>query len=420
VLWLFGDALLRGRVLFFRDITYYSYPNLVFLATWVRRGIWPLWNPAADAGGPFLIAYPPDLLLAGALGAGGALHWGVALHLYGALLGTTLLGRRLGLGMWSSWLAGTCYGLSGYVLSTINLLPLFQASAWVPWVLWAFLGLLIAPSMQRAVLLSIVATMQLATLGVEAAAQTLLAGLLLGARAELLRGRLRLLVSPLALASILCLLLSAPVLLGVRAVSANTQRGKGFTTEQALGYSAAPAVLAEAVLPRFHGDVHSSSNLGYWGQPFHPDGYPYLLSLYLGPAFLGLALRAGRSRLWCLAGAGVLLSLGSQGPLESLMAALHLPFRGPIKFFLLTTIAIALLAGFGLERILATSRPARGMLLTGLIPLLMAGALAQSPDASVAILGRLVPEALAPEDEVEVPVEQIAQFERVHPAEVVL
>ena len=50
----------------------------------------------------------------------------------------------------------------------------------------------------------------------------------------------------------------------------------------------------EAVWPRFLGDPHTMTDLGFWGQPFFPDGYPYFVSLYLGPLVLALALCAGR------------------------------------------------------------------------------------------------------------------------------
>jgi len=51
---------------------------------------------------------------------------------------------------------------------------------------------------------------------------------------------------------------------------------------------------------------------GYWGQPFFPEGFPYLLSLYLGPCVLLLAALAGRHaramRLWALVAVGLLMS----------------------------------------------------------------------------------------------------------------
>jgi len=394
VLWLFGECLFRNRVPYFRDITFYYLPNDVFLARWLRSGLWPLWNPEADAGAPFLVAYPVDLFLTWALGARGGLIGGILLHLYLALCGATSLARRLGLGAWAAWLAGALYGLSGFVLSTINLRPLFEASAWAPWVLSAFLSLLAKPSLRAAAALGAVSGLQLATLGVEIAAQTALAGLaLVPGRAALREPRRQVC---LALAGVLAVLLAAPALLGARALTRDRQRAAGFTREQALGHSASPVVLAEALLPRFFGDVHSSSDAGYWGQPFFPEGYPYLVSLYVGPACLVLALFGRKPRLLGLAVVGVLLSLGANGPLGPLMGALMTSFRGPVKFFFLATLALSLLAAHGLERLAARDRPARTFLLCGAAPLLGALMLVLAPEASLAWLGRLVPEALSP------------------------
>ena len=98
-------------------------------------------------------------------------------------------------------------------------------------------------------------------------------------------------------------------LLGARALIEGTQRAAGFAPRDALAWSASPMVLLDALLPRFFGDVHTFSDLGYWGQPFFPDGYPYILSLYLGPCVLLLAALAGRRapapRLWVLVAIGV-------------------------------------------------------------------------------------------------------------------
>ena len=106
VLWLFEGALFEGRVFFFRDIFCYYFPNYVFLEGSLRQGIWPLWNPTSDGGGPFLMADPTDLVLVGLLGAQKALRLALPLHVLLAMCGATLLGRRLGAGAWGAWAAG--------------------------------------------------------------------------------------------------------------------------------------------------------------------------------------------------------------------------------------------------------------------------------------------------------------------------
>ena len=80
-LWVFAPALWGGRILYFRDISTYFYPNLVFLGRSLAAGVFPLWNPAADAGTPFLMVYPLDIVLVAIGGAGFALAVGPPLHM---------------------------------------------------------------------------------------------------------------------------------------------------------------------------------------------------------------------------------------------------------------------------------------------------------------------------------------------------
>lgn len=270
------------------------------------------------------------------------------------------------------------------MLSTL-LFPVFLAGAWSPWILWVYLKLLESPRRGRLAGLAALGALQLSTLGGEVVVQTALVALVLRpprlARRELL-----------ALAVAVALLLAAPVLLGARALLEGTPRGAGFDREAGLSFSAPPLVLLEALLPRFLGDVHTFSDAGYWGQPFFPGGSPFVLSLYLGPCVALLTLFAGRSRLWPLAVLGVLLSLGAHGPLEWLLVPLLRPFRVPVKFFFLTTLAACLLAGRGLDRLLRGEREARPWALAPGAALILAGlVLLVSPEAPARLFGSIAP-----------------------------
>jgi hypothetical protein len=344
-LWLFGGLLGGQRVLYFRDLSTQFRPDHEFLARSLAQGVWPLFNPLVDGGAPCLFAYPFDLLFAGVFGGGGPTGPGVAFHLLVALTGATWLGRLRGLDWLGAWLAGSVYGLSGCVLSCVNLLPLFQAAAWAPWVVAAFLALVERPCWRSAAVLALLGALQGSTLAADIVVQTVAAGLLLAPPA-FWRGR----GLPQAIgAAVLAGLMLAPVGAGLVDLLAGTERGAGYSATSALQYSAGPLVLAEAGFPRFFGDVHAFSDLGFWGQPFFPQGYPYLISLYLGPLVLGLALAGARRRLATLAALGVLLALGSYGPLGPLLGEALRFLRHPVKFFLLTTLAVALMAGVAVD-----------------------------------------------------------------------
>jgi len=349
-LWLFAGLLFEGRMLFFRDLTYYYYPNYVFVAGAMGQGVWPLWNPTSDAGAPFLMAYPLDLLLVAALGPRGALAAGPPLHVWLAMCGATRLARSVGASAWGAWAAGLFFGASGFVLSSVNLCELFHAVAWAPWVVAAMVAVAQAPSGRAVGALAVLAAVQLSTLSAEVVLQTALAGALL----TRVRLRLRTLAALLAAAT-LTALLAAPVLLGVRALVEGTHRTQGLPPASAFAFSARGPVLVEALLPRLFGNVHSFSDAGYWGRPFFPSGQPYLLSMYLGLGVLVLALaagyREGRWRWWLLAGVGVALALGSHGPLAGPLAPLMKMFRSPVKFAFMADLALCVLAGLGLDRI---------------------------------------------------------------------
>ena len=392
VAWLFAGPLFAGRVLYYRDIGVNVYPDFVFVSRQLHHGIWPLWHPGADAGAPFLMAYPVHLLLLLAGGPRVTLALSPPLHLLLAMAGTAALARRLGASPAGSAVAGGVFGLSGYMLGSV-LLPVFLAAAWAPLAAERFLALVEAPSPRRTAALALVLALQASTFGAEAVVGTAILALALRPRLPGGRGALAV-GGGLLLAS--CL--AAPALLGTAAMLAGTARGHGFVPQVALSYSTPAPALLEAVLPRFFGNPHTFSDTGYWGQPFYPNGSPYFLSLYLGPVALLLAACAGwrgRVRLWGLAALGVLVSLGAHGPLGALLAPLMGPLRGAVKFFLLTTLAIALLAGLGVDRARAARRPWLA-LAPGALLLCAALAAKTAPSGCAGALARLIPAAGGP------------------------
>jgi hypothetical protein len=348
VFWLFGGALVSGRLLFFRDLSSFYAPWYAFASEALHHGLWPLWNPTVNAGEPFLLAYPVDLLLIRIGGWRAMLGVGQALHLLIALVGTTFLARRLGIGTAGAWLAGAAYGLGGFLLSLVDLGFLYQSAAWAPWVIAAYLGALRRPTPRRLAALAALVALQTSTLGAEVILQTAFVALVLGYEPERRQAWRMLRVG--GSAALLATLLAAPALLGTRALVEGSSRAAGFSGRQLVAFSLHPVVLLEALLPRWLGDVHAFSDADYWGRAFFPQGFPYFVTLYLGVPVLLLAAQARRPRrLWALAVLGLVLATGAYGPLVDLVGV-GLPLRGPQKFFFLTHLALALLAGFGLDR----------------------------------------------------------------------
>lgn len=395
--WLFGGALLRGELVYFRDLSSYYAPLYAFASRALSAGLWPLWNPTANAGEPFLLAYPLDLLLILTGGWRAALGVGQALHLLLALFGMTALARSLGLRPAGAALAGAVYGLGGPFLSLLDLGYLYQAAAWSPWVVAATLWAARRPTPRSIGLLALLLALQVSTLGAEVIVQTVLVSAVLACERPLRQAAPRLLRLGVG-SGLLAVLLAAPVLLGARALLAGTSRGRGFMADQALAFSLHPALLLDALLPAWLGKVHGFDDADLWSRAYFPTGFPYFVTLYLGLPVLLIAAQARRPRrLWALAAAGVLIGLGEFGPLGLLGRGLSLPLRGPQKYIFLTHLALALLAGFGLERG-ARERPGPArvawLLIPGLALCLLALGLRASPE-TVRSLGASVIAGLA-------------------------
>jgi hypothetical protein len=343
-----SDVLILGRVPYFRDVSTYYYPQYAFTASSLQQGVWPLWNPTADAGAPFLLAYPVELILLAALGARRTLMLSPPLHVWLAMCAATALAYELGWSRRSAWLSGAAFGLSGVFQSSLNLVPLSQGAAWAPLVVAAYLRCCRSPGARAAAALGALAALQASTLAGEIVAQTALFALALTPSVPT-RAQWR----ALGGAGLLALALAAPVACGLSALLEGTSRASGFGAREVLTWSAHPLVLAEMGWPRFLGDPHTMTDLGYWGQRFFPDGYPYLISLYLGPLVLALAVCAGRqgARLWGLAAVGALFALGAHGPLAAVLPVVAPFFRAPVKFLFTVTLALALLAGRGNDAI---------------------------------------------------------------------
>lgn len=392
--WVFAGALFGGRVLYLRDISSQYYPDWVFTADSLRLGIWPLWNPTILAGTPWLAAYPPDLALLLAGGADLALRLGPPLHVLLAMQGAAALARRLGAAPLGAFSAGAVYGLSGALLSLVNVLhPQLPGAAWLPWVVALALDFCERATARRGVALACATASMASSLAAEAGMHAAIFVLLLVPAGLLARRALR-----LALAAGLAGLLLAPMLAAAAALLSGTARGAGFSPAESLTFSASLPVLIEGLLPGFLGDVHTASGGTYWGGAYSPTGFPFLLSVYLGPVALTLAALGRGTRLRFAVALFVLLAIGGHGPLGWLVGRLAY-VRAPVKFLVPASLALALLAGLGIER--ARREPRRALavpaLALGGLLLALALALRLSPELPARTLGSLLPPLASPE-----------------------
>jgi hypothetical protein len=355
----FLAGLLAGHCFYFRDLSLQFFPLRRFVVEGLRAGELRFWNPYVHEGVPLAlppVAYPFDLLQ-GLLPHEAGFSLLLALHVPLAALAFFALGRSLGLSRLAAAGSGIVYALGGFCLSTLNLYVYLQAVAWAPLVVRGLRSAAAGGRREVAGAAVLVAVM-LSTTGVEIVGQTFVIAVVLAAGTPAGLGRL-------AAAILLGGALGGAVVLPMSALVADSARAGGFPTEVVLAHSVHPITFLQVVIAGLFGDPYDLAER-WWGMNFFPRGFPYFLSLYLGPAALALAAVAVAARqpwsrrLTLLAGVAALACLGRWAGLETLVEAA--PFlralRFPSKAFFTVHFAVALLAGLGLAA-LARGREGR-------------------------------------------------------------
>jgi hypothetical protein len=366
-----------ARLLIFRDaqITHWPWHRVATAA--LDAGEVPFINAAASGGQP-LLANPnavllyPTFLLERVLAPEAAFNLHYLLHIFWAFLGARVLARRLGMGDAPSFVAGVAFAFSGMVLSYGSAFMNSSAAAsWLPWCAAAFLD--VARANGRRALLSAGTATGLA-LGLQLLAGepalsllTLVFGgvLVLSVSLTAPRGertaRLAAALCASAGAGLLALALAAPLLLPLRAVFPLTYRGQHLYSERASGAAAFSASRAiEWLFPRFGGDPDLLGGGANWIRTVALDDVVYIWCVTLGIVpLLVLCLAALRKDFWdrrsaALAAGGILALLFSFGfslPFYRLIYSVEAlrKLRYPIKFYLLTTLCTALLAGLAAD-----------------------------------------------------------------------
>jgi hypothetical protein len=363
----FLGGALSGGSLYFRDLALYFLPLRRMALEGLRSGRVPFWNPYLHEGVPLslpAVGYPFDLLqLLRPDEAGISLV--LALHVPLAAVGFYVLARRLlaapGLPAAGGALA---YALGGFLLSMANLYVYLEAAAWAPLVVLALAEVVTSGRARAVAAAGLAVGIALSTTGIEIVAQAVAVGLALGRWPR--RGRRVRALGGSGAAVALGALLAAPVLAFLAAQVAGSARSRGFETDVVLAHSVHPFSLLQVLVAGLFGDV---SNLAgeWWGQNFFPRGFPYVLSLYLGPAALALAgvgamtRHALSRRLVTLTFVGLVLCLGRWSGLTAIVDAVPGldAFRYPVKAFFTVHLALALLVALGLSSLLASDSRGR-------------------------------------------------------------
>jgi hypothetical protein len=370
--------ILGARRLVFRDAQITHWPWRRVAIESLASGSVPFVNDAASGGEP-LLANPnavllyPTLLLEKVFAPAAAFNLHYLIHVLWAFFGARALARRLGLAPGGAFFAAVAFAFSGIMMSYGSAFANSGAAAsWLPWCAAAGLDLARAGDTRRRLLsgCAVAIAFGLQALAGEPAISllTLLFTAFLGAletfgeRGKRLARAGKFLAGG-AVAGLLAAALASPLLLPLLAVFPLTYRGQHLYSERAFGASPFAAWRAlEWLFPRFNGDPGALGAGAHWQYALHSGDIVYIWCVTFGVIPLLAILIAGLSRdfwtrraVWLGGGAlvSLLFSFGTALPLYRLLYAA--PFlrrlRYPIKFYLLTTLCVALLSGLAVERL---------------------------------------------------------------------
>lgn len=354
-----------GRVVYQRDVHLVWHAQVEGFVRAVAGGAWPLWDPVPSFGQPLLadpsamISYPPTWL--NLLMPAWAYYSVFAVtHLAWTALGMFLLARRWRMSEAAAAVAAAAWGLSGPVLSFVNLWHHFAGAAWIPWVFLAAQRALAARTARGVLVWCAAMTAQVLAGSADMAIMTGLAIALYAAtryvrwRRPLCR-RNRAILGRGALAVAATAALSA--VMWAPALEVALRSARRALPEQVRTYwSVHPLGMLQSLVP----DLWQGMALSDAARAaMFESREQFLASLYLGASTLALvaaALLAGRRPrrryLALLALGAALVALGRHAPFYPAIVAALPPLRMvryPTKAFIIVAFAWALLCGTGFE-----------------------------------------------------------------------
>lgn len=396
VLVLFREAL-AGGVLYRRDIHQIWVPQVEAFVTAVAGGALPLWDPSPAFGQP-LLADPSSQVLYPATWLNLVLQpWRYyTLFALGHVLFSVLccfaLARRWGLSRLASATAAAVWGLSGPLVSLVDLWHHFASACYLPLVFLVAGPAFVTRKARDVVRLGLVLSLQILAGSADVAAMTIVALAIWAAVVHVRWGEWRE-ASGIALAAALPVVLAGVISAGLwvaalEAVSRSSRQA--LPAETRTYWSLHPVGLVEILLAGVPGALPLSPHAR---EALTEGREPFLASLYLGLpclAFVGMALSlpGGSRRRWALVAIGLgalLVALGRHAPFYDLAVGLVPPLRVlryPVKAMVMVAFSWAGLVGFGVDACtarLARAEPAgvgwpRRHVLPMLAPLVVAGA----------------------------------------------
>jgi hypothetical protein len=340
-----------------KDTITFSYPYEVELSRSLRAGEFPLWSRSANfpvfAESQGAYAHPLHLVLVAVLPPHIASNLFLLIHIYLALLFTFLFCRETGYGRAGATLAAISFGLSGFFLARLGIYTIITNGAWLPGLLW-FAARYARTGRPREMLWF-----------AGGAALAVLAGQFqIAFYSVLTAGAYLLYVNHKKWRSTLPVLGGVALLLvGLTAIQTvptvelllNSHRA---STARAADYSLWPPQLLQLLVPDLFGraphppfaPVETLTQTTYWGRGSFVESAFYFGVVPLVLAAVAIIKR--REPFWIVVlVVSVIIAFGQYTPLFKLYEIVP-PFnlfRGPARFLFPATMALAILAGRGLD-----------------------------------------------------------------------
>jgi hypothetical protein len=339
----FLKELFGARVFACCDNMLIHVPIKSFLASELREGRFPLWNPFVYAGTPLLAdmnnsVLAPFGLLYLIFDPFVAITINLMVSFFLASVGMYAFLRSRDLAPIASLVGAILFGYSGTLVWSADDLPVTQAIAWLPWMMWAWHRVLVQPTVKRMNVVILLAVLQILSghphvIYMSWLVMAVYASVVGGAR----RGWL--------LLPVFCLvvLVGAVQIVPFLEYVGLTARGASdiaFAQTDSLAW----ADMLRFLLPNLGGVLaHATA----WWEGGNVNGYIGITGLL----FAILGTRKKEARLFLILGiVGLVVALGARTPL--FYALYHgLPgfslFRSPANYLLVYSFGMAALAAYG-------------------------------------------------------------------------
>lgn len=366
---LFADVIFLGAGFYDRDLSTYHWPMRTLVRNAFLSGEFPQWNPFHLNGQPlaanpaYEMFYPPQLLilLPDYLFGFQAL---LLFHLFLSIGGMFLFLRSMSTGRAAAAFGAISFGLSGPLLSTVNLNPTFFSVAWFPLVLLNFRQFVLHRRFANGALTILFLVLILLICEPVSVLEVgfLMLGYLLHRSisdrrlAPLTRGSIVLAAICVLSASIAAMQLIPAIDLGSDSV-----RARGLVREEALAWSTPPLRLLEIFYANVFGPLVENGGF-YWGADWYGVAqgafirciYPGALVALLAVAALWYRVRGAKTYLIAMP-IVFLVSFGEHTPLGGVLYQIGIfrSIRYPEKWLLLAIIPLFVFASRGFELLLS-------------------------------------------------------------------